>query len=60
MRMLEITFKYSDRFTKGGWNTQTCRMNSVAECIDWYGLGKDCEYTIVSVKPIDKDGNVIE
>jgi len=29
-------------------------MNSVKECIEWYGLGQDCDYEIISVIPVDK------
>jgi hypothetical protein len=24
-------------------------MESVSQCIEWYGLGNDCEYRIISV-----------
>lgn len=52
--MKHIVFKYKDRFTNGKWNTQTCTMHSVSECIRVYGLGVDCEYEIVSVKDLDE------
>ena len=48
--MKHITFKYRDRYTNGKWNTQECWVESVAECIEIYGLGTDCEYEIVSVE----------
>lgn len=51
-KLLKITFKYRDRYTNGGWSQQTCVMSSVRECIEWYGLGKDCEYRIISVEEV--------
>lgn len=50
--MLRITFKYRDKYTHGNWNTQSCVMGSVKECIEWYGLGVDCEYEILSVEKV--------
>lgn len=52
MDMYEITFKYRDKWTRGGWSEQSCIMSSVAECIKFYGLGVDCEYEIISVKKV--------
>ena len=52
--MLKITFKYRDQYSNGNWNEQTCIMSSVAECIEVYGLGVDCEYEIVSVEELNK------
>lgn len=48
--MLEIVFKYRDKYSYPKWNTQTCLMRSVAECKRVYGLGEDCEYEILSVE----------
>ena len=53
--MFEIKFKYKDRYTNGEWNTQTCYMSSLEECIKVYGLGVDCEYEIVSVKKVNEN-----
>ena len=50
--MKKITFKYKDAYTRGEWKTQTCEMESVEECIKWYGLGVDCEYEIISVEDV--------
>ena len=50
--MLNITFEYKDRFSRGRWCRQTCTMSSVAECIKFYGLGVDCEYRIISVEEV--------
>lgn len=52
--MYDIMFKYRDKYTNGKWNTQTCTCESVAKCIEFYGLGKDCEYEIVSCKEANK------
>lgn len=48
--MLHITFKYKDRYSHGEWRTQECNCSSLQECIEWYGLGVDCEYEIISVE----------
>lgn len=48
--MLHIKFKYRDEYSHGEWQEQECVMSSVKECIDWYGLGVDCEYEIISVE----------
>lgn len=50
--MLHIVFEYRDRYSNGKWNRQECTCNSVQECIDWYGLGVDCEYRILSVEEV--------
>lgn len=47
--MVQVTFKYKDDYSRGKWNTQTCIVESVAQAIEIYGLGIDCEYEIVSV-----------
>ena len=50
--MLHIIFEYKDKYNKNNWCRQECYMNSVEDCIEWYGLGSDCEYRIVDVKEI--------
>lgn len=50
--MVHIKFKYKDRLTKGEWRYQECTMESVQKCIEWYGLGVDCEYEIISVEEV--------
>ena len=50
--MLKITFKYRDSYSGDRWNEQSCVMESVSECIKWYGLGTDCEYEIISVEEV--------
>ena len=55
--MLHIVFKYRDYYTCPNWKTQECVVNSIKECIELYGLGKDCDYEIISVEEI-KDSEV--
>ena len=50
--MLEIEFEYRDEMSKWEWRKQSCTMSSVEECIEFYGLGVDCDYRILSVKEI--------
>ena len=47
--MKHIVFEYKDAYTNGKWNKQECILSSVDECIKVYGLGKDCDYRIISV-----------
>lgn len=51
--MLKIKFKYMDKYSCGKWNEQECIMHSIKECIEWYGLGVDCEYQIISVEEVN-------
>jgi len=48
--MVEVTFRYKDKYSNGEWRTQHCVVSSVDECIKIYGLGIDCTYEIVEVK----------
>ena len=48
--MLEIKFKYKDKFSNWEWRYQSCGVSSLNECIELYGLGIDCEYEILEVK----------
>lgn len=50
--MVFIQFRYKDRYTKGDWSYQECWMDSLQECIEFYGLNEpDCkEYEIISIK----------
>lgn len=52
--MLKIKFEYRDQYTNGKWSTQECVCESVKECKEWYGLGVDCEYRIISVEEVDE------
>lgn len=51
--MVEITFKYKDAWSKGRWNTQSCVVSSLDECIRIYGLKEpDVEYEIISIRKL--------
>lgn len=50
--MLKIEFEYKDAYSHGKWNKQSCIVKSLQECIRIYGLGKDCEYRIISITKI--------
>jgi len=50
--MYEIVFEYMDMWTNGRWCKQTCVMKSVEKCKEFYGLGIDCDYRILSVKEV--------
>lgn len=50
--MLYIVFEYCDNFSGGAWLRQECYVSSVAECIEIYGLGVDCDYRFVSIEQV--------
>lgn len=50
--MLRIEFQYADAYSNWEWRTQYCTVESVEECIKIYGLGKDCDYRIISVEKV--------
>lgn len=50
--MLRIEFEYCDAYTNGKWNKQSCICESLKECKEFYGLGIDCEYRIVSIEEV--------
>ena len=52
--MLQITFEYRDEMSKGEWRKQTCVVESLKQCVDLYGLGKDCEYRFISVEEVKR------
>lgn len=52
--MLKIKFRYRDEMSNWEWREQECIMESVSKCIEWYGLGKDCDYEILEVKEVSK------
>ena len=51
--MFRIEFKYADDMSNWEWRFQECIVSSVEACIKIYGLGKNCEYEILSVEKID-------
>ena len=50
--MVKIKFEYRDRYNSPNWSQQQCTMSSVEECKEFYGLGVDCEYRIISVEEV--------
>ena len=54
--MVRVVFEYKDAMSKGEWRQQECVARSIREVIEWYGLGYDCDYRIVSIEEI-KDGD---
>lgn len=50
--MYDITFRYRDELSNWEWRTQHCRVTSVQECINIYGLGVDCDYEILEVQEV--------
>lgn len=53
--MVEVTFQFKDKYTRGDWRTQSCVCDSVEECKEMYGLGYDCEYRILNVEEVEKE-----
>lgn len=51
----EVKFKYADSYSNWNWCNQQCTVEAKneseakAKCIKLYGLGKDCDYEIISV-----------
>lgn len=50
--MFKIRFKYRDEYSRGNWNEQECICRSLQECKEFYGLGIDCEYEIISIEKV--------
>lgn len=48
--MVHVVFEYKDNWTNGEWKRQECYVSSVRQCKEWYGLGVDCDYKIISVE----------
>lgn len=53
--MVRIIFEYQDDYTKPGqWSTQTGVFETVAACIEFYGLDQPgVRYRIVKVEEVD-------
>ena len=49
-KRLHIVFEYKDELSKGEWRRQECVCSSIKQCKEWYGLGVDCDYRIISVE----------
>lgn len=48
--MIYVEFEYKDAYSHGEWRKQSCTAKSIGEVIEWYGLGKDCEYRILECR----------
>lgn len=48
--MVCVKFRYKDQYTNNEWHEQECICESVQQCKEFYGLGIDCEYEIISVE----------
>ena len=51
-KKLRITFEYRDEYSHGKWDKQECICYSLKECKEFYGLGVDCEYRILSIEEL--------
>lgn len=52
--MKDVRFLYRDEGTNGEWREREGRFRDVAQAIEWYGLGEDCDYRMVAVFDHDK------
>lgn len=52
MSMFHIKFEYRDRYSGNRLVTQECYVESVKACKEFYGLGIDCDYRIISVEKV--------
>lgn len=50
--MIRVKFEYRDEYSRGEWRQQECVCTSMKECKEFYGLGIDCEYRILSVETL--------
>lgn len=56
--MLHIVFEYRDKWSDWEWRETECVMESVKKCKEWYGLGVDCDYRIISVTEVGNGENI--
>lgn len=49
--MKKIVFRYRDEFNYPNWSEQECVVESLKQCIEWYGLN-ECEYEIISIEEV--------
>lgn len=52
--LMRIKFRYKDEMSNWQWREQECVVRDIQECIELYGLGKDCEYEILDVEILTK------
>lgn len=50
--MVQVIFEFKDEYTHGQWHRQSCTVKSIDECIEMYGLGRDCEYRIIDIQEV--------
>lgn len=50
--MVEVKFRYRDDMSNWEWRELKCVVSSVEKAIEIYGLGKGCDYEIISVNEI--------
>ena len=50
--MVQVIFEFKDEYTLGQWRKQSCIVESIDECIEMYGLGRDCEYRIIDIQEV--------
>lgn len=55
--MVQVIFEFKDEYTHGKWQRQSCTVESLDECIEMYGLGRDCEYRIIDIQEV-KNGKI--
>lgn len=50
--MVRVVFEFKDSYTHGKFVCRQGTYESLDKCIEMNGLGKDCEYRIISVEEI--------
>ena len=50
--MLKVTFEYCDAYSDGEYKEQVCVVSKLQDAIDFYGLGFDCDYNILSIERV--------
>ena len=53
--MKRIKLKYKDKYSNGKWLYNESIMSSLADCIEFFGLGVDCDYEILEVEDVNYD-----
>jgi hypothetical protein len=58
MKKFRVSFRYKDEMSRGEWRKQSSNFygenkdEAVNKCIEFYGLGVDCEYEITNVEEV--------
>ncbi len=56
IKCYQVDFKYADAYSGWDWRKQRCTVEANSEeeaktkSINLYGLGRDCDYEIISIK----------